>query len=173
LTLAQGFIELDKTKQDLKQFDCGKQSMNEFFYRFADKHMKIGVSRTWVLTVSSQTQAETNSQVAAYFSLTFNSVYKEEIPSTTSLPNYPVPVVLIARLAVDKAFQGHGLGAKTLISALRKSVELTTTGLPAIGIILDVLDEDALKFYQQFDDFKPFINDPMRLFIPMNVAKQL
>jgi len=40
-------------------------------------------------------------------------------------------------------------------------------------VVLDVLDENALSFYQQFNDLKPFDNDPMRLFISMKVVKQL
>ena len=94
---------------------------------------------------------------------------REEIPTDTRLPGYPVPVVLLARLAVDHRFQGQRLGEKTLVSALRHSITLTERGLPAIGLILDVLDEDALTFYQRFDLFQPFTDDPMRLFLPMNI----
>jgi hypothetical protein len=55
-------------------------------------------------------------------------------------------VVLLARLAVDNQFKGQCLSEKTLITALRKSVELTDIGLPALGIVLDVLDNEALSF---------------------------
>jgi len=58
-------------------------------------------------------------------------------------------------------------------TALRKAAELTEKGRPALGIILDVLDEGALSFYQTFDNFRPFSNNPMRLFTSMNVIKQL
>ena len=144
--------------------------MNTFLSRFAAKHTKLGVSRTWVLPVNENRE---KAQIAAYFSLTTNSVYKTEIPVKHSLPNYPVPVVLIARLAVDKQFQKLGLGGKTLVYALRKSVQLSELGLPAVGIVLDVLDNDALQFYQKFETFTPLTDNPMRLFMPMNVAKQI
>jgi hypothetical protein len=70
-------------------------------------------------------------------------------------------------------FQKQGLGEKTLISALRQGVCLTDKGLPTLGVVLDVLDNDALGFYQRFDTFQTFTDDPMRLFIPMNVLRKL
>jgi hypothetical protein len=76
-------------------------------------------------------------------------------------------------LAVDQRFQGQRIGEKTLISAHRHSVTLTERGLPAMGLILDVLDEDALAFYQRFELFQPLTDDPMRLFVPMQVAEQI
>ncbi|MDX2505867.1 MAG: hypothetical protein QNL62_15520 [Gammaproteobacteria bacterium] len=82
-------------------------------------------------------------------------------------------MVLLAKLAVDIKYQGQRLGEKTLITSLRKSVELTDNGLPAVGLVLDILDEDALHFYQRYDMFIPFTNNPMRLFVPMQVLRKL
>ena len=90
-----------------------------------------------------------------------------------NLPAYPVPVVLLARLAVNHCFQNQGLGEKTLVSALRQSVCLTDKGLPALGVVLDVLDNQALGFFQRFEVFHSFTNDPMRLFVPMNVLRKI
>ena len=98
---------------------------------------------------------------------------REEIPSGKRLPGYPVPIMLLARLAVDEQFQGDRLGETTLISALQKSVELTEAGLPALGVIVDVLNEDALSFYQHYDLFESFTDDPMRLFVSMHVLKKI
>jgi hypothetical protein len=50
---------------------------------------------------------------------------------------------------------------------------LTEAGLPALGVILDVLDEDALRFYQHYELFESFTDDPMRLFVSMHVLKQM
>ena len=89
------------------------------------------------------------------------------------MPGYPVPVVLLARLAVDQQFKKQGLGAKTLVTALRKAAALTTAGLPVHCLVLDVLDKDALTFYQRFEIFKPFTDDPMRLFVPIQLVQQI
>lgn len=49
MALEQAFVAADKSAHDLKSFDCGKTEMNEFLARFAIKHNKLGLSRTWVL----------------------------------------------------------------------------------------------------------------------------
>jgi hypothetical protein len=170
---AQQFVVVDKTKHDLKSFDCGKPKMNEFLARFAVKHMEVGISRTWVLTLAEPLEKQEKFTIAAYYTLAIETVKRHEIPFPNSLPTYPLPVVLLARLAVNKIYQNQRVGEKSLIAAFRKAVELTEVGLPAIGVVLDVLDDCALKFYQQFEVFESFTNDPMRLFLPMNVAKQI
>ena len=89
------------------------------------------------------------------------------------LPSYPVPITLLARLAVSENYQKRGVGEKTLVTALRQAVILKDRGLPSIGVVLDVLDEDALNFYNHFALFHAFSDNPMRLFVPMHVLKQL
>ena len=144
--------------------------MNRFLARFAARHMALGISSTWVLCEKSDAQ---KAPVAAYYTLATATVTREEIPFSKGLPHYPVPVVLLARLAVDQRYQGQGIGEKTLVSALRKNVELTGNGLPALGTVLDVLDADALGFYRHYEMFEPFTDDPMRLFAPMAVLRQI
>jgi hypothetical protein len=173
LVFLQEFVLADHTKQDLKRFNCGKPEMNIFLSRFAIKNMRLNLSRTWVLPIVSEDQTHQKMQIAAYYTLASSTIMREEIPSSKRLPGYPVPIVLLARLAVDEQFQGDRLGEKTLISALKKSLELTEAGLPALGVILDVLDEDALRFYQHYELFESFTDDPMRLFVSMHILKQI
>jgi len=143
--------------------------MNDFLHRYARRNRKLGLSATWVLPLSGSESGEAKQAVAAYFTLASSTVSRESIPVERSLPGYPVPVVLLARLAVDRQFQGRGLGEKTLVTALLQSVELTKNGLPALGLVLDVLDETVLSCYQTFNLFQPFTDTPMRLFMPMSV----
>jgi hypothetical protein len=167
-----GFAPLDAKQHNVKTFDCGKPEMNQFLSQFAAKNALLGLSSTWVLIEGPLTSAGKNS-IVAYYTLASTTVTREDIPAESKLPGYPVPVVLLARLAVDHKRQGQRIGEKTLISALRQSVTLTDRGLPALGLILDVLDEDALAFYKKFDLFQPFMDDPMRLFAPMRVLRQI
>ena len=172
MTFNQQFVLLDTKQHDLKSFDCGKSEMNLFLSRYADKNRKLGLSSTWVLVEEAE-EDKGKSTIGAYYTLASSTVIRDQIPSTKKLPAYPVPVVLLARLAVNNRFQKQGLGEKTLVSALRQSVFLTDKGLPALGVVLDVLDNDALGFYQKFEVFQSFTNDPMRLFVPMNVIRQI
>ncbi|MET0071491.1 MAG: GNAT family N-acetyltransferase [Candidatus Thiodiazotropha sp.] len=170
MPLAQAFVALDKGSHDLKSFDCGKPSMNEFLLRHATKHGKLGLSRTYVL---AERQKTGKAPIAAYYTLAASSVSRVKIPARQSLPAYPVPVVILTRLAVDRRYQGAGLGAKTLVHALRQAAGLSKAGLPAYGLILDVLDHQALAFYQHFAPFEPFTDDPMRLFVSMKTLEQI
>jgi ribosomal protein S18 acetylase RimI-like enzyme len=172
LTVQQEFVALNPSHFDVKAFDCGKPDMNSYLARFAAKNMGLKLSMTWVLPGEELVMGE-KTPIAAYYTLASCTVYREEIPTDERLPGYPVPVVLLARLAVDQRFQGQRLGEKTLVSALRHSVTLADRGLPAIGLILDVLDEDALAFYERFELFQPFTDDPMRLFVPMKVVEKI
>jgi len=175
LALTRAFELVDNTLYDLKSFDCGKPEMNEFLARYAVKHMKLGLSRTWVLPITDEEkqQESKKSKIAAYYTLASSTVTREEIPTGKSLPRYPVPAVMLARLAVDQDLKGLHLGEKTLITSLRKSVELADGGLPAFCVILDVLDEEALSFYQRYEIFEPFTDDPMRLFVPIHVVREI
>lgn len=173
MTFASQFVLLEPQQHDVKQFDCGKSDMNVFLSRYADKNKKLGLCATWILTTQQAQDELTKAMIGAYYTLASTTVSREQIPTDKNLPAYPVPVVLLARLAVNRCFQKQGLGEKTLVSALRQSVCLTDKGLPALGVVLDVLDNDALGFYQTFEVFQPFTDDPMRLFVPMNVLRKI
>jgi len=165
LPLATTFVLADAALHDLKGFNCGKTSLNEYLSRYAMRNSGLGLSRTWVLT--DQTE-KGKAQVAAYFTLASSTVVRELLPvQTKSLPAYPVPVVLVAH------HQGQQLGAKTLVQALRSAFDLTERGLPALGVILDVLDDSALSFYQHMGLFTALTDQPMRLFVSMGTIRQL
>jgi len=171
LAYAKEFVPINKTDHDLKRFDCGKPDTNTFLHRFAVRHSGL-ISQTWVLTTADN-PASGKARIASYYTLANSTVRKDDVPYDGSLPRYPVPTVLLARLAVDREFHGQRLGEKTLVTALRKAADMANAGLPAIGVVLDVLDEDALAFYQKFDMFEPFTDNPMRLFTSMQEAQQI
>jgi len=175
MKFVQKFVALDKSQHSVKQFECGKKDMNQFLSRFAHKHAKLGLSRTMVLTLDEKTQKQTveKKQVIAYYTIAASNVVKHRIPTKQSLPHYPIPIALLARLAVDVNYQGKYLGEKMLIYALRHVSRLCDRGLPAYGLVLDVLDADALKFYKRFNFFYGFSDDPRRLFVPMLLLREL
>lgn len=131
--------------------------------------MALNLNRTFVLPYAPD-ESVRKLHVAAYYTLA-----REELPDPSRLPRYPVPVILLAQLGVDRQFQGQGLGAKTLVWALRHAYQIASNpdGIPAMGVVMDVLDQDALAFYQSFEFFMPLTDSPMRLFIPMAALKTL
>jgi hypothetical protein len=167
------FVLLDTQLHNVKSFDCGKPELNQYLGRYAEKNRKLGISSTWVLPEQQPAEITHKVTIKAYYTLAFSTVAREQIPTDKSLPAYPVPVILLARLAVNHTFQGQNLGKKTLVSALRQCVVLTDRSLPVLGVVIDVLDNKALGFYQKFNLFQPFTDNPMRLFVSMNVIRQI
>lgn len=170
MTFSDSFVNIDKSKQLLREFDCGKESMNQYLTRFAEKHTKLGLSKTMVLPLVGVGKQ----YVAAYYTLSASSIAKEVISPKQSLPRYPIPVAVLARLAVDKHYQGHRLGEKALATALEHAVQLSDNGLPMYGVVLDVLDDDAMGFYKQFDFFSLTTGqNANRLFVPIKTLRKL
>ncbi len=173
MLLQDSFVVVDKSKHLLRDFDCGKLGMNQFLSQFSYKHNRLGLSKTMVLA-SVEKDSNEKQTIAAYYTLAASSVDKRLLPITQSLPKYPIPVIVLARLAVDKRFQRQRLGEKTLISALQYAVHLSDNGLPMYGVIIDVLDDEAMNFYQQFDFFSLSNNKGARqLFVALKTLRQL
>ncbi len=136
--------------------------------------MTLNLNRTFVLPYAPD-ESVRKLHVVAYYTLAHQTLAREELPDPSRLPRYPVPVILLAQLGVDRQFQGQGLGAKTLVWALRHAYQIASNpdGIPAMGVVLDVLDQNALTFYRSFEFFLSLTDSPTRLFIPMAALKTL
>ena len=167
------FLPLDPSAFNVKSFDCGKDAINTYLRRYAAKNMALNLNRTFVLPYIPEAlvpkEGSEKFHVAAYYTLAHQTLVREELPDSSRLPRYPVPVILLAQLGVDRRFHRQGLGAKTLVHALRHAYQIASNpkGIPALGIVLDVLDKEALAFYRSFDFFLSLTDNPMKLFVPM------
>ncbi len=103
-------------------------------------------------------------RVVGYTSLTMGSVRRSDAPArlVRGLPGYPVGMVLIARLAVDRAEQSTGLGTRLLADALRMAV-LAGESVAARLIAVDAIDEQAARFYRQHG-FTDTLDHRLRLY---------
>lgn len=164
------FIELDKAVHERKSFDCGKKELNEFLYQFAARHREAGISKTMVLPAVGD-----SSIICAYYTLSHTEIERQNLPAAMAkkLPQYPLPVLLIAQLAVNREVQGQGLGKVTLICSLRHCVEISAH-LPSYAVVVDALDDGLQTFYEQYG-FKELErrNGQLRMFIPMKTLVQL
>jgi len=146
--------------------------MNNFLADVAARDMGLGFSSSWVLPLVYDGEGKT--PIAAYYTMAHASVEPKAVPAQGKLPPYPqAPVVLLAKMAVDVNYQRQGFGGKTPVAALRNCVQVSDQSLGAIGLILDVLDDDAMAFYQTFGIFTPFTDDPSRLFVPMKTIREI
>ncbi len=101
-----------------------------------------------------------------YYTLAAGAVAFERLPDDAArkLPKHPVPVVLLARLAVDQSAQGKGLGEVLLLDALQRSLNLSA-GLGVYAVEVDELDDAAAAFYRKYG-FTPLLDDPLHLYLP-------
>jgi len=168
------FVELSKSEHDRSSFDCGKESLNTFLNTRALKHQSAGISKTLVLSAPNNS-AGNKSSIKAFYTLSSSVIERETLPhaSAKKLPHYPIPVFVLAQLAIDSRYQRQGLGKITLINALARCCTIYKE-LPAYAVVVDCLDSDAERFYAQFDfKFLCVVNEKRRLFIPMKTIHQL
>lgn len=163
---------LNKSKHNIKDFDCGKETLNQFLHRFALKNQQLGLSKSWVLLDKDFTSPIQKQEIIGYFTLAIQTI-EPKIIQEEKLPNYQLPVTLIARIVVNKKFQGNGLGTKLLFLAIKQALKLNNNGLPTYAVVLDILDNDAMRFYQKFNFFRLLDNSEKRLFVPMKIIQKM
>lgn len=148
--------KLDRT-DIVEDFDCGYEDLNRFISRFALNNQLAGSAQTYVAT--------TGGKVAGYYSLAVGAVAHAQAPArmVKGLARHPVPVMLLARLAVDNEAKGRGLGAALLRDALARILQAADiAGIRAV--IVHAKDDDARRFYEHFD-FDPSSTDPYHLYL--------
>ena len=171
---SSSFVELDGALHDRLSFDCGEPELNEFIKTRAAKHMAAGISRTMVLP-AYKCQPNGKFPICSFYTIAPGSIKRQTLPSSLAkkLPLYPVPVFLLAQLAVDVGFQSQGLGKITLIKAL-EHLWCVNSQMRAYAVIVDCLNDKAERFYQKFGfEFLFRQNERARMFIPMNAVALL
>jgi GNAT superfamily N-acetyltransferase len=139
------------SRHQLNEFDCGKPALSDWLLRHALQAQGSGSAKTFVVADGKG--------VAGYFSLTVGQVDTLEAPERIrkGMGQYPVPVVILARLAVDRAHQGKGLGVGMLQDAIRRTLVIAEqAGIRAL--LTHPIDGEAARFYRRFG----FIPSPLR-----------
>lgn len=152
-------------RHDAASFDCGNPELNHFIRRFALAGQLANSSQTYV--------ASRDGCVVGYYTLSVGAVSRDEAPERIAkgLAKHPIPVMVLARLAVDLRDQGAGLGRALLKDALLRTVNAADiAGIRAI--VVHAKDEQARRWYLQFD-FDPSPTDPLHLFLVMKDLKRL
>ncbi len=170
MTPSCAFVELKKAVHNRKSFDCGRDELNIFLKQFAAKHRNAGISMTMVLPLQ-----EDEADICAYYTLTHTEIERQTLPQSLfkKLPIYPIPVILIAQLAVHREVRGKGIGKVTLIQALRHCLDINPH-LPSYAVLVDALDEGVQRFYAQYGfEVLDAHNHRARLFLPMKTVEEL
>lgn len=149
-------------QHDCKDFDCGSEPLNEYLRRFAWINQQAGAARTYVGTRGHR--------VIGYYTLSYGSVEHERAAERVrkGLARHPIPVMILARLAVDRSEQGSGIGQGLLKDALLRTLQAADiAGLRAI--IVHAKDSNARTFYERFG----FERSPLDEFHLMLLLKDL
>ncbi len=174
MSWAREFVELDKSIHDRQSFDSGEAELNDFIKTKAAKHMAAGISRTMVLPAAAPLP-DGKYPICAFYSITPSSIERKSLPAALAkrLPCYPIPVFLIAQLAVHLEFHGEGLGKVTLVKALEYLWGINAH-MRAYAIVVDCLNENAQAFYSKYD-FEVLCeqNGRIRMYLPMKTVAQL
>jgi GNAT superfamily N-acetyltransferase len=156
------------TSHDRKNFSCGKDLLDNYFQRQAKQDVRRKLSTCFVLEDGS------DGKVKAYYTLSSNSIPNDLVPASfkKNLPGSytSIPVILLGRLAVDKQYQGGGIGKALLIDSLKRCYD-NTDSIGAFAVVVDPLDDEAEAFYEKYGFIK--LPDSGKMFMAMKTIKQL
>src|SRR5580698_8104198 len=130
---------------DRSIFQCGEEILDRYLQTQATQDIRRRVANCFVAVEAA------SGHIAAYYTLSAASIPLVDLPpeETRRLPRYPtLPAVRIGRLAVDRRFQGRGLGAAMLADATARAVR---ADIAAFMLIVDAKHDQAVAFYQHYE----------------------
>jgi GNAT superfamily N-acetyltransferase len=143
---------------ELSEFCCGEGSLDDWLKRRARANQASGASRTYVVCEGAR--------VVGYYALASGAVTVAEAPGRfrRNMPN-PIPVAVLARLAVDRTRQGQGIGRALFRDAARRVAHAADV-IGIRGMIVHAISEDARRFYLALG-FEPSPSEPMTLMVTL------
>jgi GNAT superfamily N-acetyltransferase len=158
-------IEKLRREHRLDTFDCGQPELNSWLKKHALQNQSSNATQTYVGVVSGI--------VAGYYSLAVAQVEYTDAPERLQkgLARHPIPIMLLARLAVHLDFQRKGIGRALLRDAVLRTLQAADiAGIGALAV--HAKDEAARRYYESFD-FASSPTDPLHLFVLLKDLRQL
>ena len=144
-----GVVEPLSSRQLLSKFDCGEEQMNRWLRESALEADKRNTARTFVLSEKNR--------VLGYYALSAGSVIAATLPAELgAMPKYPIPVFLLARLAVDVSVQGRGYGRALVRDAVIRSLAANRE-IAGVCLMVEALNPRVKKFYSNLG----FLDSPI------------
>ena len=158
-------VEKLRPDHPIECFDCGREELNRYLQRFAWQNQQAGAAQTYIGLAGDA--------VIGYYTLAVGHVTREEAPErlTKGLASHPVPIMLLARLAVDHRWQGQGVGKALLKDAMLRTLQAADiAGIRAFAV--HAKDEEVRRFYLKIDII-PSPSDPMHLFVLLKDVRRI
>lgn len=126
-------------------FDCGEPELNDYLKKLANQHIKTNISRTFVVTTVAD-----DKNILGFYTLSAGSVAFQNIPSKfKKIARYPIPIIRLGRLAVDKQSQGKRIGEFLLMDALHRCASHAEE-IGIFGVVVDAKHQKAKDFYLKY-----------------------
>ena len=138
-------------------FTCGQPDLDRFLIRHALQAQQINSSQTYV--------GLNDQRIIGYYTIVAGEVRHPDAPERVikGMPRHPIPLLVLARLAVHREWQGRGIGAGLLLDALGRTLQVADIiGVRALAV--HAKDSSAAAFYQHFG-FAPSPTDVRHLFM--------
>ena len=158
---------IEKLRRDhhVDGFDCGQEALNRFLVRYAFQNQQAEASQTYVAVVVDE--------VVGFYTLVVAQVEYDDAPQRLGkgLAKHPIPLMLLARLAVATGWQGKGLGSGLLKDAMLRTLQAADiAGIR--GMAVHAKDDNARAFYERYG-FVPAPTDPYHLFVLLKDVRAL
>jgi GNAT superfamily N-acetyltransferase len=153
-------------RHDREAFDCGEEALNEFLRRYARKSHELGGAKTFLAIANAG-----NKTVVGFYSLSPACVDYARTPEVVrrGLARHDVPGFRVARLAVDRKAQGHGLGGQLLLAAGRRCL-LAAAEVGGVALVIDAKNERVARWYASYGAV-PMADAPMTLLLPLSTME--
>ncbi len=163
--MSAGYAPVRKllAKDAVEPFDCGQPALNQFLQRYALVNQKAHSAQTYVCCVGAE--------VVGFYSLAVGSVDVADAPTRVAkgLARYPVPVMILARLAVSLEHQGKGLGRALLKDALLRTAQ--AADIAGIRCLVVHAKDDAARQWYASWEFEPIPTDAYHLYLLLKYIK--
>ena len=135
--------ELLTSAHNRPSFGCGKPPLNQYIKKYALANQVNEITRTYVTTRENR--------VVGYYSLAFGSISHEDATQKIKeeLPQYPIPIILLARLSVDVKEKGNRLGEGLLRDAVLRTIQAADIG-GLRAMLTHAKDDDAKSFHEKY-----------------------
>ena len=162
-----GAVEPLEPHHNVDRFECGREQLDRWLRAYAGQGQRRDTARTFVVCKREETD------VVGYYTLVASQVEQGEATGEVqrgTSKHFPIPVCLIARLAVDRSEQGIGLGRSLLLEALQRT-EHASRSVAMRAVLVHALDENAAAFYAHFG-FRSASTEPMTLMVPLEAVRR-
>jgi GNAT superfamily N-acetyltransferase len=169
------FKTVQLTSEDAASgFHSGKEPLDDFFERSAGQNQRKEMNRTWVLRRESTDPPEWP-RVLGFYSVAAGHLAHADYPEhlAKKLPRYEIPIVLIARLAVDERVKGKGFGS-LLLGDAEDRVLAVAAHLGVVAVVVDAKDGEAARFYRKggYAELPGQTTWPRRMFVTTKALRQ-